>query len=126
MMNVVLMQAGYPLVIILKNDRKRYYRALEQADKGNVKELVTFIAIAVMRSLEIYLRALMPMTEKREEFMSLKEVAKGTTYSAKYLNLLIRQGKLEGHKEGRNWLTTKESVKRYMDKRKRKRDNKNI
>ena len=74
-----------------------------------------------MRSLEIYLRALTPMTEKREKFMLLSEAAKDTTYSSKYLNLLIRQGKLEGYKDGRNWLTTKESIERYRDNRKRKR-----
>src|SRR3990167_7320361 len=32
-MNLILMKAGYPLVIILKNDRKKYYRALSQADR---------------------------------------------------------------------------------------------
>ncbi len=121
MMNVILMQSGYPLVIILKNDRKKYYNALDQADKGNLKGLVAFIAVAVMRSLEIYLKALTPVTEKREEFVLLSEAAEGTSYSPKYLNLLIRQGKLEGHKEGRNWLTTRESIDRYRMNRKRKR-----
>jgi hypothetical protein len=74
-----------------------------------------------MRSLEIYLKVLTPMTEKRETFLLLSDVAKGSGYSAKYLNLLIRQGKLEGHKEGRNWYTTKESILRYKENRKRKR-----
>ena len=43
-MNVLLMQHGYPLAIILKNDRKRYYRVLGQADGGNYRPLVVFIA----------------------------------------------------------------------------------
>ena len=33
-MNLLLMQAGYPLVVILKNDRKRYYNMLDKADNG--------------------------------------------------------------------------------------------
>jgi len=33
LMNVVLMQNGFPLTIILKNDRKKYYRVLARADK---------------------------------------------------------------------------------------------
>ncbi|MCK5521211.1 MAG: Fic family protein [Candidatus Marinimicrobia bacterium] len=119
MMNVILMQSGYPLAIILKNDRKKYYRVLAKADKGELKDLVLFIATSVMRSLEIYLKALTPMTQKRESYVLLSEAAIGSGYSAKYLNLLISQGKLEGHKEGRNWYTTKESILRYKESRKR-------
>lgn len=50
-MNFILMQAGYPPAIIRKEDRLDYYLALEQADKGNLKSLVTFIEEEVMRSL---------------------------------------------------------------------------
>jgi len=121
MMNVLLMQEGYPLVIILKNDRKRYYKVLELADGGKCEELTRFIAAAVMRSLEIYLKTLTPVTKKRERFIPLSEAYKNTSYTAKYLNLLLRQGKLEGHKEGRNWLTTKEAIQRYIHNRQRKR-----
>ncbi len=121
MMNILLMQDGYPLVIILKNDRKKYYRALEAADHGSYKELTRLIASAVMRSLDIYLKTLTPVSKKRETFMPLSEACQETPYSAKYLNLLIRQGKLEAHKEGRNWLTTKEAIQRYINNRQRKR-----
>ncbi len=110
MMNIVLMQAGYPLVIILKNDSKKYYRTLEAADTGDYKALTLLIASAVMRSLNIYLKTLTPISKKREFFMPLSEASQETPYSAKYLNLLARQGKLEAHKEGRNWLTTKEAI----------------
>jgi len=34
---------------------------------------------------------------------------------------LARQGKLEAHKEKRNWLTTKEAIERYIKTRERKR-----
>jgi Fic family protein len=121
MMNILLMQEGYPLVIILKNDRKKYYRALEAADKGSYKKLTLLIASAVMRSLDIYLKTLTPISKKREFFLPLSEACLGTPYSAKYLNLLARQGKLEAHKEGRNWLSTKEAIRRYIDTRQRKR-----
>lgn len=119
-MNVFLLQDGYPLVIILKNDRKRYYRVLALADKGNHEPLVRFIAQAVERSLDVYLKVLTPMNKTREKYYSLLEVSKATPYSPKYLNLLARTGKLEAHKEGRDWLSTIEAVKRYIDSRKRK------
>lgn len=119
-MNVFLLQNGYPLVIILKNDRKKYYRVLALADKGEYAPLVTFIAQAVERSLDIYLKVLTPVHKTREQFYSLLDLSKGSPYSAKYLNLLARTGKLEAHKEGRNWLSTREALERYIDLRERK------
>lgn len=120
-MNLVLMKEGYPLVVILKNDRKKYYRVLSEADKGNPKALVQFTARAVERSLDIYLKTLLPTSKKREKFLPLSQIAKRSPYSAKYLNLLVRQGKLEAHKEGRIWFTSGEALRRYQEGRLRKR-----
>ncbi|MFO0702919.1 MAG: Fic family protein [Candidatus Andersenbacteria bacterium] len=121
MMNLILMQAGYPLVVILKNDRKKYYDVLGKADKGDYEALVKFIAQAVERSLDIYLKTLTSGSSKSEKFLPLGTISKQTNFSAKYLNLLARQGKLEAHKEGRNWLTSKQAIERYLRTRTRKR-----
>ena len=121
-MNVVLMRKGYPLAIILKNDRRSYYRVLQQADKNNPLPLIRFIARSVERSLDIYLKTLTPASKQREKFYSLAEITKKVSFSAEYLNLLARQGKLEAHKEKRDWLTSLEAIKRYLDSRKRKRN----
>lgn len=120
-MNLLLMQAGYPLVIILKNDRKKYYDVLDKADSGKYEPLTKFIAQSIERSLDIYLETLTPATTKLEKFVSLTEISKTLSFSPKYLNLLVRQGKLEAHKEGRNWLTSKEAVERYLKNRTRQR-----
>ncbi len=120
-MNLFLMQAGYPLVVIMKTDRKKYYDVLGKADSGQYEPLVKFIAQSVERSLDIYLKTLTPATTKQENFVSLTSISKITPFSAKYLNLLARQGKLEAYKEGRNWLTSKESIERYIKNRKRQR-----
>lgn len=120
-MNILLMRKGYPLAIILKNDRPRYYRVLSQADGENFVPLVRFVAQAVERSLDIYLEALTPVSQKKEKFLPLKEISKQTPYSAKYLNLLARKGKLEAHKKGRNWQSSLEAVERYIENRKRRR-----
>lgn len=120
-MNLLLMQASYPLVIILKNDRKKYYAVLEKADSGKNEPLLKFIAQSVERSLDIYLKTLTPATVKQEKFISLAEISKTAPFSAKYLNLLARQGKLEAHKEDRNWLTSKEAIERYLKNRMRQR-----
>jgi len=120
-MNLLLMQYGFPLVIILKNDRKKYYNVLSQADKINYKPLVQFIAQSVERSLDLYLKTLTPVSKKREEYLTFTELANKVPYSAKYLNLLVRQGKLEAHKEGRNWLSSVEAIMRYIEGRERHR-----
>jgi len=121
LMNVVLLRQGYPLSVVLKNDRKKYYDALAKADEGDYASFVKMIAQSVERSLDIYLNVLRPSNKGNERFLLLSEISSKTPYSTKYLNLLIRQGKLEAHKEGRNWLTSFEAVERYIRKRKRKR-----
>ena len=118
-MNIILMQDGFPLVIVLKNDRKRYYNTLSSAGKGDYKDFVNFIARSVERTLDIYLKVLMPSKKSNEKYVSLAELAKGSKFTEKYLNLLARSGKLEAHKEGRNWLSSKDALKRYMDGRER-------
>ena len=120
LMNVFLMQRGFPLTIILKNDRKKYYRVLASADKGDFVPLTLFIAQAVERTLDIYLKTLTPATEPRESFLPLSEIAKYTPYSAKYLNLLVRKGKIAAHKEGRIWLSSVDAVNKYIENRERK------
>ncbi len=114
-MNILILEAGYPLAVVLKNDRKRYYRVLGLADKGKYGPLSEFIAQAVLRSLNIYLQALTPVTKRKNQefFLPLEELAKGSKYSANYLRKLATQGKLEAFKKGRNWLSTKEAIERY-------------
>ncbi len=120
-MNLILMQKGYPLVVILKNDRQKYYRALEKADKGNTTDIEKFVAQSVERSINIYMKALQSNTSPTEKLMTLSQLAKGGQFSEKYLNLLARSGKLEAHKEGRNWLSSKKALKEYLENRDRKR-----
>ncbi|QQR54798.1 Fic family protein [Candidatus Peregrinibacteria bacterium] len=114
LMNILIIQGGYPLAIILKNDRKRYYRVLHEADKGNYKPLCEFVAQSVIRSLNIYLKILKPSRAKSGQYLELKELSKDSPYSATYLRKLATQGKLEAFKEGRNWLSSKEAVLRYQ------------
>ncbi|MCR4287463.1 MAG: Fic family protein [Deltaproteobacteria bacterium] len=119
-MNLLLMKEGYPLVVILKNDRKKYYQVLEKADKGDLNPFVQFTAQAVERSLNIYLKTMLPAKPGRR-YLPLSEISKQTPYSEKYLNLLARHGKIEAHKEGRNWVATVEAVNNYIQARQRQR-----
>lgn len=121
LMNIILLQKGYPLVIILKNDRKVYYEALSRADRGDSIPFINFVASAVERSLDIYLETLVPTKTKNDKFLSLKTISKQVGFSAKYLNLLARSRKLEAYKQGRNWLTSVSAVANYLNGRERKR-----
>lgn len=120
-MNLILMQKGFPLVMILKNDRRRYYESLDKADRDDYTSFVRFVAQAVERSLNIYLKILLPASKVKEKYHLLSEISKKLPYSKKYLNLLARQGKIEAYKEKRNWMTSDEAVERYIEGRIRKR-----
>lgn len=121
MMNLLLLQQGYPLVIVLKNDRKKYYQALNKADHDDYSSFVHFTAQAVERSLNVYLKTVAPSNKQSEKYLPLFEIAKTTPYSGEYLNLLARTGKIEAHKEKRNWVTTQGAIQRYMKERERQR-----
>lgn len=120
-LNLILMRDGYPLVIILKHDRKKYYDFLQKADSGDLKPIVRFIAQAVERSLNIYLKVLQPLKRDQKKYLPLSKIAPETPYSEKYLNLLARYGQIEAHKEGRIWVSTVEAIKTYRAGRLRKR-----
>jgi Fic family protein len=119
LMNLFLMRAGYPLVIILKNDRQKYYRVLRQADNGRYKGLIQFIAQSALRSLNIYLDAISPAKAK-DEFISLADATQYCDYSQEYLSKLAKEGRLDAHKKSRNWVTTKSAVLEYVAKHAKK------
>lgn len=116
LMNLVLMQNGYPPAVILNIDRKKYYRVLKMADLDRFQEFVDFIGRAIERSLIIYLNSIKPATEETEHqgYISLKEATKYCDYSLEYLSLLARQGKIPAVKFNRNWMTTKEAIESYL------------
>lgn len=120
-MNLLLMRKGFPPAIILKNDRKKYYEALNQANNGSYQKLALLMAQALERSLNIYLQAL-PCDEDDEykEISFLVEEPR-VPYGQEYISLLARQGKIDAYKEGRNWLTTRKAIEDYMKNRKRER-----
>lgn len=55
-MNLTLMASGYPPVVIRQEERLEYYSCLTQADAGDLKPFVAFIAENLINSLELYLK----------------------------------------------------------------------
>lgn len=119
-MNLLLMRTGFPPAIILKNDRKKYYEALNQANGGNYQKLTLLMCQSLERTLNIYINAL-PGNDK--EYVAISNLVQepNMPYGQEYISLLARTGKIDAYKEGRSWLTTREAVEDYMATRKRKR-----
>ncbi len=113
-MNLLLMKEGFPPAIILKNDRKKYYDALNQANNGNYTKLMLLMSQASERTLNIYLSAL-PNNDLEYKIISDIVNEPSVPYGQEYISLLARQGKIDAHKEGRNWFTTKQAVLDYIN-----------
>jgi Fic family protein len=120
LMNLLLMRSGYPIAIIQKNDRAKYYNALDDADAGDMLSIVRIVAQAVERTLNIYLKAIVK-SSVQSELLLLSKLAEKTEFSAKHLNLLARKGILKAQKEGRNWYSSLKAVQEYKSSRLRKR-----
>ncbi|XP_063990942.1 protein adenylyltransferase Fic [Diachasmimorpha longicaudata] len=70
LMNTILMQAGYPPVIIHKQHRHKYYEYLQIANTGDVRPFVRFIAECTEQTLDLFLWA---TTEFSKEVPALSQ-----------------------------------------------------
>lgn len=120
-MNLLLMRKGFPPAIILKNDRKKYYDALNQANNGSYQKLSLLMLQATERSLNMYINAMPGNSYDDYEPISSIVAEPDFPYGQEYVSLLARTGKIDAYKEGKNWLTTKEAIEEYVVNRKRKR-----
>lgn len=120
LLNLLLMQDGYPPAIIERVNRQQYYAVLKDADQGHDQRLVNFVARACEKSLRLYVEAGIANTRRpaiADQWISLAEAAQGSPYSQEYLSLLARTGKLMAKKRGRNWLTTRAAIAEYQANR---------
>ncbi len=102
LMNLILMQHGFPPALIRKRDRLRYIGSLEKAQLGGSKEdCYKLIAAAVDRSLDIYLKALsdspdeVSETSTSQSLIRIGQLAKATGESNATLRYWTKEGLLE-------------------------------
>jgi len=114
--NLLLMKQGYPPAIILKNDRKKYYDALNKANQGDYSKLLMLVMQALERSLNIYLGSL---NNSFDEYQSISDIVNEpeVPYGQEYVSLLARRGKIDAFKEGKNWYTSKSAILEYMNRK---------
>ncbi|MFZ4825978.1 MAG: Fic family protein [Phototrophicaceae bacterium] len=54
LMNLILIRRGYPLVILTKDDRHRYYDALEETQAGDLSSFIRLVLESALESFEVY------------------------------------------------------------------------
>jgi len=67
LMNLILMRSGFPPVIIKKSERLIYYSHLDQANDGDVRPLIRFIAKCTERTLTEFIQQSQPMRSHGQE-----------------------------------------------------------
>ena len=107
LMNLLLIQLGYPPAIIRKEDRGAYINSLEKAQtKGNLADYYTLIYEAIDRSLDIYLEAVAPERvcvkepTLEQRFYTTEEVSKLLQIDPETVRRYVRQGDLRAVKLG--------------------------
>ncbi len=102
LMNMILMMKGYPSAIIRKNDRLAYIKSLEKPQlvngEGDSKnDYFKLIAVAVDRSLNIYLKAIegKESEPESEKLLKIGELAKATNQTVPTIRHWTKEGLLQ-------------------------------
>lgn len=99
LMNLLLMQNGYPPALIRKEDRRRYINSIEKAQLGGgLNDYYEVIYEAVERSLDIYLETLETKETKKgakmNESLKIGELAKETGETVYTIRFWTKEGLL--------------------------------
>lgn len=71
LLNLILMRHGYPVCIITRDDRQRYYHALEESQAGDLTSLVELVYENVEESLEEWEIAAQEQQQQKEWLTSV-------------------------------------------------------
>ncbi len=111
LLNLMLMQDGFPPALLPQEWRTGYIHGLHQAQTtGNHTPICNLLGRAVEQALDRYLESI----EASDAIpLPLAEVAVRTGYRAEHLGWLIRKGRLPAVKRGRRWFASIEAVEQY-------------
>lgn len=65
LMNFILMQSGFPPVIIPVEERGRYYASLRAANEGDLRPFIRFVAELTDKTLEVSIEKTLKLAIKR-------------------------------------------------------------
>ncbi len=103
LMNLMLMRYGYPIAIITKEDRLRYYDALETSQVSDLTPFVALLAESIDESLEEYEAA---ATEQKEQ----------TEWAASLAERFTQPARIRAENEYEIWKNAMELLKTYVQK----------
>ena len=109
LLNIMLMQEGYPPALLLREWRARYIQALNTADTGNYTPLANLIGQAVEEGLDLYLEA----CAATPDYQPLTKLDGTGGYRLEYLSWLARQGRIDAVKRGGRWYSTRAAIEQY-------------
>ncbi|MBI3418889.1 MAG: Fic family protein, partial [Proteobacteria bacterium] len=102
LMNLILMQAGYPPAIIRMQDRAAYIRSLEAAQTGGfIDDYEELIGKAVERSLDLHLKALhqkespVRLEARQGKLLKIGELAKQAGESVPTIRFWVKEGLID-------------------------------
>lgn len=100
LMNLLLLQAGYPPAVIRKADRLRYITALETGQLGGpLDAYYQLIYQTVEKSLDLYLKTVRskstPQTKTKSKLLKIGKLAQTTRESIHTLRFWAKQGLIE-------------------------------
>ena len=113
-LNLVLVRLGYPPVVILKEQRAAYLRAMQQADKGDVGPLGEILARAMIDNLN---RFIIPNVAGPAKLVPLAALV-DSDLSLVALRAAAQRGRLHAHQRSDGqWLSTRKAVNEYKKSR---------
>lgn len=113
-LNLLLLQNGYPPAVIQVERCRQYLQALERADRENPRSLAEVIARATSATLT---QILMPRLAGDAKLVPLATLAADGPYGAAYLRQLAIAGRLRAVREGRLWLSSRVWLDEYVSQR---------
>lgn len=128
LMNLILLQAGYPAAVIKKEERLKYLNSLESAQLGGSRDnYYDLIYAAVDRSLDMYLEAAVNKSTpvEKNKLLKIGELAKLTGEPVATLRFWTKNGllKVSGHTKGGYQLFNKRMTEQVKKIRKLQQDN---
>ena len=116
LLNLILVRLGWPPVVILTTQRRRYLAALVAADAGDAGPLAEMIARAAIASMD----ALLPRLAGAGDLVPLSALADAALSLAALRQAAIR-GRLEARLDQRGqWRSTRAAVEAYQAQRYRR------
>lgn len=113
-LNLMLVRLGYPPVVILKEQRAAYLRAMQQADDGDYGALGEILARAMIDNLN---RFIIPNVAGPATMIPLPSLV-DDDLSLVALRAAAKRGRLEAHQgSDGHWLSTRKAVDEYKRSR---------